>query len=199
VAAAGGKRQHRGPPGFKGQHFVSVPSIVLLTRASQAQSFNEGISAVGYKNRLKWALYDLSTHSFRHPVAEGTPEWEGQAEGIGHPFSPFARPGTIELEYCRRLSEWWAKVKEKEDARDANTTVHQIGGTAGSYRREIPKRQHRLICDAGPEIEPNGFFDCTVEVSFGLHPDSLYYAHPRRALGFVWSCQRQRPLQSLRH
>ena len=138
---------------------------------SQCQSFNYGISAVGYKDRLKWALYDSSKDTFCHPVAKGTPESEGLAGSFGYPFSPFAYPGPRELEYCRHLSSWWAKVKEKEEIRLANTTVHQIGGLdqvgAVAGMRERPRRQHRLICDAGPEIPPKGFFDCTVEVSVG--------------------------------
>jgi hypothetical protein len=107
-------------------------------------------------------------------VTEGTPQWEGQAEGLGHPFTPFTHPGHKELEHCRQLADWWAKVKEKEEIKQTNTTVHRIGGEVGS-RKPYARREHRLICDAGPDVEPNGFFDCTVEVRSVFYPDSSCY------------------------
>ena len=66
-----------------------------------------------------------------------------------------------EMKYCVELSEWWRKresIHEREIQRIdlAQTPTPSYGAV---------KRLHRLIKDAGPDVQPNGYFDCTVEVS----------------------------------
>jgi hypothetical protein len=54
-------------------------------------------------------------------------------------------------------------VKKEEEKTRETCIVHQIEeGDVSMKRRKT--RVHRLICDASPDQEPNGFFDCTVEV-----------------------------------
>lgn len=70
--------------------------------------------------------------------------------------------GEPEQTYCTKIAEWW---KEKEVGTD-----EPDNGQGGVVHRICPKyggqvRQHRLICESGPHVPPNGFFDCTVEAS----------------------------------
>lgn len=71
-------------------------------------------------------------------------------------YTPFWDPEPAELQCCAELFEWWKAIEEERKRRQGPVT--QISGTS--------KRKHRLICDADPEMEPMGFFDCTVEVRF---------------------------------
>ena len=64
------------------------------------------------------------------------------------------QPTPSELQRCAALGEWWASVASAQDL----GTVHQI-------RPVRTGRIHRLLSEASPECEPDGFFDCTVEVS----------------------------------
>jgi hypothetical protein len=121
----------------------------------------------GYKDRLKWAVYDRKTHTAVEPVLGDAPRQDSVDSETGFPFSPFYRPNAAELAYCKRLADWWDSVKEEEDKTREACIVHQIGEGDVSMRKR-KTRVHRLICDARPDEEPNGFFDCTVEVRFLL-------------------------------
>jgi hypothetical protein len=59
-------------------------------------------------------------------------------------------------------------LKEEERARrESGVIVHQIGEADGSGwggGRTSIVREHRLVKDAGPNVHPRGYFDCTVEV-----------------------------------
>ncbi len=90
-------------------------------------------------------------------------------DGTGVLFSPFYDARPQEIAYCSKLTAWWRAVLEKR--REGLGTVHQIGGEVPE--KEIfsvgSKRQHRLICDAGPSVPPDGYFDCTVEVFISIY------------------------------
>ncbi len=81
------------------------------------------------------------------------------------PVSTF-EPCEAELQYCIRLGDWWKAVQRRHE-REQKTNgvvIVRIGeGDAGN--RSINGRIHRLIKDASPSAPPDGYFDCTVEVS----------------------------------
>jgi hypothetical protein len=89
------------------------------------------------------------------------------ADGGGYPYSPFYDARVEELDYCKKVKDWWGGVVEKKRKEDEGNIVVQIGGGplhTSEGRHGKVRREHRLICDAGVHVEPNGFFDCTVEV-----------------------------------
>lgn len=81
----------------------------------------------------------------------------------GKEFSPFWHPTSAELQYCAELSKWWKAVEEERKEKQGPVTMIEAAPVLG---RTTKKREHRLIRDAGPEVPPQGFFDCTVEVRF---------------------------------
>lgn len=133
------------------------------------QDFN-GSSGVGHKDRIKWAAYSTSKGYMLQPDIGQAPETDSLVAGGFH-FSPFLKELEHEKCYCKRLADWW---KEKSSLTlETDGQVHQlIGPTVRHYR------EHRLFCDVGPEVEPNGYFDCTFEVSHslllsGCHPTDV--------------------------
>ena len=74
--------------------------------------------------------------------------------------TPFFDPIPSEVDYSTKLSEWWVKKENKP-----TQTSEGISSTLPTYERmDGTRRLHRLIKDAGPDVQPNGYFDCTVEV-----------------------------------
>ena len=75
--------------------------------------------------------------------------------------------GQAELKYCIALGDWWRAVRKDQERRESHVVRHQIGnGDVWGQDRGRPSiaREHRLIKDATPNVHPNGFFDCTIEV-----------------------------------
>lgn len=76
--------------------------------------------------------------------------------------------GQAELRYCIALGDWWRAVQREQERalRNRNVVVHQIADDDAPQWGGRPSyaRVHRLIRDAGPDVQPNGYFDCTVEV-----------------------------------
>ncbi|KAJ7709492.1 hypothetical protein B0H17DRAFT_1324419 [Mycena rosella] len=147
---------------------------IIILHNVKAQGRNGSFLAVGYHDKLKWAVYSpLRGRIGQGDLPPGVPRSEGLDDGYGAPFSPFYDANAGELAYCVEVSDWWRNVKEKRDAEMG--TVHQIGGTTTS-RRISAGRQHQLIS----EIPDTGvYFDCTVEVCHGYdngsyQPYSLY-------------------------
>ena len=140
---------------------------IIHSMVSQTKHFN-GINGVGYHDKLQWAVYSPITGKVRHNDLGNVPESEHLANGIGYKFTPFFFPGEMEIKYCLRLSDWWCGIQKKRQ--ETMGEVHQIGvGDIGVFRRS--PRQHRLISEAGPEVPPQGYFDCTVEVSAYMWPE----------------------------
>ena len=57
--------------------------------------------------------------------------------------------------------------EEERERQESGVIVHQLGPSdadGGHRGRASIMREHRLIQDAGPHVQPNGYFDCTVEV-----------------------------------
>lgn len=70
------------------------------------------------------------------------------------------QPTENELRYCRHLVDWWKSIYPEAYAHAI--TVHKV---TSRYSLGGSGRVHRLIADASPTAEPQGYFDCTVEVS----------------------------------
>ncbi|KAI0782207.1 hypothetical protein C8Q75DRAFT_811788 [Abortiporus biennis] len=76
-------------------------------------------------------------------------------------------PTDDEVGHMMNLSDWWKKEKEKEvDMRPATPSL------PSSFNR-----QHRLIKDVGPYVEPQGYFDCTVEILKVFKWDEFYFVY----------------------
>lgn len=114
------------------------------------------MTATGYGDKLRWAVYDPLEHSIRPPNKGNAPEKESIDDGLGYEFSPYWDPfqDSIELEYCRQIWEWW-KAKHEVEGQNVSTVEFS----------ERPRKQHLLVSEASPDLPPSGFFNCTVEVS----------------------------------
>lgn len=114
------------------------------------------MTATGYGDKLRWAVYDPLGHSTRPPNKGTAPEKEPIDDGMGYEYSPYWEPfqDSIELEYCRQIWEWW---KAKRELEGQNVSTVEFSGR--------PCKRHLLISEASPNLPPSGFFNCTVEVS----------------------------------
>jgi len=127
-----------------------------------------GSTLVGYKDRLRWAIFDPEAGKLHHGDRGGAPESAGLANGYGYEFCPFWKPKEAELTHCLRLADWWLAVLKK--VKNNMGHVHQVGSGVSFSSGSKVRRIHRLISEASPDLPPNGFFDCTVEVSLGYEP-----------------------------
>ncbi|KDQ61169.1 hypothetical protein JAAARDRAFT_204921 [Jaapia argillacea MUCL 33604] len=149
---------------------------VLLLRGIKRSEFNGGVNGVVYPDKLKWAIYKPSTSSFGTPtLPSNVPSQESLDDGFGPSFSPFWSPTAVEVEYCKRVHAWWVRAREEYEklfgVGAGGGFVHTIGDGVGWNGRKA-KRCHRLISEVSPEVAPDGFFDCTVEVVHGFLHDS---------------------------
>ena len=118
------------------------------------QYFQEALVGTGYSDKLVWAAFSPTTKSIYHGQLNNVPREEGLADGgFGVSFSPFYEPKEGELRYCSKLSDWWQRLQN----------IKQSG--VDVVCSPISRRLHRLISEAGPSVPPEGYFDCTVEVS----------------------------------
>ncbi|KAH0583660.1 hypothetical protein H2248_009273 [Termitomyces sp. 'cryptogamus'] len=144
---------------------------ILIMRDLKISNYN-GTMGIGYHGRLQWAIFSTSTGKIRYGVLGNAPESEGLQEGFGYTFSPFFKPEEAEIRYCLRMADWWSEV---EKCRKNNVQVYQVCGTSDAISHSRPRRQHRLISEAGPHVPPQGYFDCTVEVLHGyLNENGVY-------------------------
>ncbi|KAG6884136.1 hypothetical protein C0993_001045 [Termitomyces sp. T159_Od127] len=148
------------------------PGEVLIMRDLKISIYN-GIMGVGHYNRLQWAIFSPSTGKIRHCDVGDAPESEGLQEGFGYSFTPFFKPEETEIRYCSKLADWWAEVEKK---RNSIAEIHQVCGPSDVISHSRPRRQHRLISEAGPHVSPDGYFDCTVEVLHGHLNDNGVYS-----------------------
>jgi hypothetical protein len=141
-------------------------------RWDQVDNFNGGLTATGWADRFQWAIYNIGANSFLEPkLRPGVPYESGLgANGEGRLFSPFLiwKPDDPDkastILKCSELSQWW--IRMAEDVRVALGTVHQIGTSSSTASAIRKKREHCLLKDVHPEMQPAGFFDCTVEASW---------------------------------
>lgn len=80
------------------------------------------------------------------------------------------QPTENELRYCRHLVDWWKSIYPEAYAHAI--TVHKV---TSRYSLGGSGRVHRLIADASPTAEPQGYFDCTVEVLAGYPNENGVY------------------------
>lgn len=106
-----------------------------------------------------------SNGKLHHGNLDGAPQSECLAGGVGSVFTPFYHPSAEEVGYLLRISDWWRKVEKKR--KEEMGPVHQVLGnkdTDGLSAYSRSTKEHRLICDTGPDVPPQGYFNCTVEV-----------------------------------
>ncbi|KAF9446331.1 hypothetical protein P691DRAFT_673854, partial [Macrolepiota fuliginosa MF-IS2] len=162
---------------FFQKHFVEwLPQPkegdILVLRDVRLQDWQGGISGIGYHDRVQWALYSVGQGCFVRPHTGNAPEDQELVDG-GRRHTPFLQATEPEERYCRRLAEWW-KQKTAGSA-EATGQVFQLGGDIfGSGRRK--HRQQLLLCDAGPGVEPDGYFDCVFEVLHIFENDNKVYS-----------------------
>lgn len=124
---------------------------------------NDMARGIVYADKLRWAIYSPASGKIRHGDLGNAPESEGFAHGFGYQISPFFKPQEGLIRLCLRLSDWWKELKKRYE--------HQGGGESNetfTFCKPRPKREHRLISEAGPDVPPHGYFDCTVEVRLSL-------------------------------
>ncbi|KIJ17019.1 hypothetical protein PAXINDRAFT_180193 [Paxillus involutus ATCC 200175] len=144
---------------FQKKYLEWLPQVkqhdVVILRKLRIAEFNGESKATGFSDKLRWAVYDPNTHWIQPPIKGDAPEKEALDDGLSYEFSPYWEPiqDSVELHYCRRIVEWWKPLQEH---RDRNVTTVQCSGAA--------RKQHLLISQASPDLPPNGFFKCTVEV-----------------------------------
>jgi len=122
-------------------------------------SFQGALAGTGYGDKLRWAAFSPSKNSIYHGQLKNVPREEGLADGgFGISFSPFYEAKECEVRYCLKLSDWWREIQKIEQSESIKDTVDPV-------RNAPSRRVHRLISEAGPSMPPDGYFDCTVEVS----------------------------------
>lgn len=120
--------------------------------------FQSTLTGTGYHGKLRWAAFSPCKNSAYHGQLKNVPREEGLAGGgFGVVFSPFHQPTECELQYCSKLSDWWRELQRIDQTESIKHTVDSV--------RRPSHRVHRLISEAGPLMPPDGYFDCTVEVS----------------------------------
>jgi hypothetical protein len=144
-------------PQIDKNHSDSVLDLV------QCRTFGFGPQGNGYREKLRWALFDPQTRTVHHgtetrPPGSATPPW-------------FWRPLPSDIDHLMNLANWWRavlKLKEKDCSAIKDVSAIKDGSAieVEISTTQKPKRVHRLISEASPDLPPSGFFDCTVEVSF---------------------------------
>ncbi|KAL4258967.1 Protection of telomeres protein 1 [Pleurotus pulmonarius] len=148
--------------------------ILILSRLKTSE-WNGSMRGTGLGNRLSWAIYSPASETTHHGHFDTSvvPLSEGADNGFGLKISPFHNPTAAEIAYCKGLSHWWeGVVRSREEAQKEVTVVGNYGGEIYQRPSQRSSRVHRLISDAHPDAPPSGYFDCTVEVLYGMLNDS---------------------------
>lgn len=130
---------------------------------------------VGYHDTLQWVVVDSVTGLPKEPNLNGGPS----EVNVGFKtFSPFHKPTPEELAYCRSLTVWWSEVQKKNNELQGTVhVVHDPNAETSIYTRTVAdrggssKRRHLLLSEVTPDVEPSGYYDCTVEVIMCLRYD----------------------------
>ncbi|KAF8643816.1 hypothetical protein AX16_008834 [Volvariella volvacea WC 439] len=155
---------------FTKDHTEWLPSAnigdILILRQIKIREYDGKVSGVGYCDKYQWATYDLKTKEIHHGPPHSAPSGQPLANGgYGVVYSPFFNPGPDERAYCEKLAAWWKELPKPGDFDKADNLVVCATGVGFSSPRS--GRLHRLIRDAGPDVPPQGYFNCTVEVLQG--------------------------------
>ncbi|SJL11351.1 uncharacterized protein ARMOST_14754 [Armillaria ostoyae] len=144
----------------KYKHWLPRPEvndIVILRDVKIGTKFNDRSCAVGYYDKLQWAVYKKETGEIDHNRGDA-PLFEGLGpNGLGVRFSPFHNAQPQEIDYCSKLSTWWRAILEKRQAELG--TIHQIGEETPEHSM-VPstRRVHKLIRDVDHKFL-DGYFD----------------------------------------
>ncbi|KAJ7085732.1 hypothetical protein B0H15DRAFT_846156 [Mycena belliarum] len=137
---------------------------IVILHNIKTQEYNGEVTAVGYHDRMQWAVYNPVTGTIGHGDSAGAPECTGLDDGFGLQFSPFYQQATpAVVAHCVTLDDWWRSVKQNRE--NDMGTVHNISGATS--RRTSSGRQHKLISDISSE-DTGTYFDFTVEL---IHRD----------------------------
>jgi hypothetical protein len=123
--------------------------------------FRGNLAGTGYHSRLKWAAFSPKKGQVCHTELGTAPKEAaiGTMNGDGALFTPFYQPTSADIQECINISDWWRDFAKQNAVPITETKTQQI-----SYLRPVA-RIHRLLSEASPSAAPNGYFDCTVEVS----------------------------------
>ncbi|KAF8637320.1 hypothetical protein AX17_002822 [Amanita inopinata Kibby_2008] len=161
--------------------WLPQPSVgdILMLRHIQIYDVKGYLKGTGFHQRFQWTIYSAREKKVHHGNRGEAPRSQGRADDGSYPFTPFFDPGHSEVHYAVKLSDWWREIEDKRVKVVQEVKKISVAETSFSrYEPKSVKRQHRLIKDAGPDVQPNGYFDCTVEVLHGFmnHNDvySLY-------------------------
>jgi len=106
---------------------------------------------------LRWAACS-PLGQINHGPPNIAPQSEGLAEDGSSLICPFYQPTQEEILYCVKVSDWWRDIQKPALSKEP-PAANQITRKSGTVR------VHRLISEAGPSVPPDGYFNCTVEVS----------------------------------
>lgn len=143
---------------FQKKYVEWLPQVdrgdVVILRKLKISDFKGVLKAIGYSDKLRWAVYDHATYNTRPAKRGDAPEGEAIDNGAGYFFTPFWKPNEdgAELKYCRQLFIW------REGLQEAERDVIRIQCAAR------PQKEHRLLSDVSPDVSTHGFFNCTVEI-----------------------------------
>ena len=122
--------------------------------------FQNRLIGTGYHGKLCWATWSPPGR-IHHGTLNSAPREEGLAEGgFGVSFSPFYQPTEEEILYCVKLSDWWRALYPSRPSLSPSSKQ----ASKSTISLQSSTRVHRLISEAGPDVPPHGYFDCTVEV-----------------------------------
>ncbi|TFY82973.1 hypothetical protein EWM64_g1044, partial [Hericium alpestre] len=144
---------------------ASAEGDVILLRMVKSVNWNSSVMLKGYYDRMRWCIFDPSTGQPKPPALDNAPHSEGLDNGAGVTFSPFWDMFELEVAHCAALAKWWQAVQD-ERVRTRGEEIQVGGGDVGNAGLSAdgrPRRQHRLIADIVLYMEPDGYFDCTVE------------------------------------
>ncbi|KAK0219943.1 hypothetical protein IW262DRAFT_1494127 [Armillaria fumosa] len=96
----------------KYKHWLPRPEVndVIILRDVKISKFNYCSCAVGYHDKLQWAVYKKETGGIDHNRGDA-PLYEGLGpNGLGVLFSPFHNAQPQEIDYCSKHSTWWRAI-----------------------------------------------------------------------------------------
>ncbi|KAI0077127.1 hypothetical protein K474DRAFT_1662065 [Panus rudis PR-1116 ss-1] len=131
--------------------------VVIVNGMTTSQNFHTGAingSLPSFKHDARFCIFDPNTGNLRSfPVKANYP-----ASNMDTGGSETGENDPALNKYLVALGDWWNAINQKDTQGENGVTVHQITAEKQS------ERKHRLIQDVTPFIQPQGFFDCTVEV-----------------------------------
>ncbi|KAF9564368.1 hypothetical protein CPC08DRAFT_815978 [Agrocybe pediades] len=150
----------------------------LILRNVKVDEFNGAPTGTGYHDRLTWAAFSPSKGDIHYGPKNQAPKEDVAGSGFGAKICPYFTPESEDIQHCIWLSDWWRSVhKGSADSQVPNP-----------IRTGLTGRKHRLLRDTGPNVHPDGYFDCTIEV-LRLFTDDMGGCHTLYATDYTKSDQ----------